>query len=246
MNMKKIPDWILKDPIAHRGLHSGDERIPENSLSAFKEAALKGFPIELDIHLLKDKQVVVFHDDDLNRVCGVDIEISTLTSSELQAHRLFTSGEKIPLLKEVLEVVDGRVPLLIELKDSKLNKGIHEPLMTLLNAYEGKFAIQSFDPSLVEWFVLNEPHILRGQLSGSYEDDELDAALKHAYRNYNFNHLSKPDFIAHEVEDLAQNAQILKFKAREIPILAWTVRSHMQAKEASAFCDNIIFEGFLP
>jgi len=244
--MNAILDWILNKPIAHRGLHSGDDRIPENSLSAFKEAVRKGFPIELDIHLLKDKQVVVFHDDDLKRVCGASININELTSTEIQAYQLFTSNEKIPLLKEVLELVNGQVPLLIEIKGSKLNQVIHEPLISLLNAYEGEIAIQSFDPSLLKWFVSNAPHIFRGQLSGSYEDEDIEPSLKDSYRNYMFNHLSKPDFIAHEAADLARNAKVQEFKKQGVPVLAWTIRSKSQIKVVSSYCDNIIFEDFLP
>ncbi len=244
--MNYIPEWITTEPIAHRGLHSGDGKIPENSLKAFKEAIEKGFPIELDIHLLKDNEVVVFHDDTLDRMCGENISINELSSNELRKYKLLDSEEKIPLLKDVFELVNGQVPILIEIKSSDQNKKIHIPLLSLINQYKGKIAIQSFNPFLLKWFVLNAPEIVRGQLSGSFKDEKMNFILKFILRGYVLNFLSKPNFVAHEIDDLEKNSKIRGFRKKNIPVLGWTVRDKKESKEVSFYCDNIIFENFIP
>ena len=240
------PYWFLKKPIAHRGLHSKNEMVPENSIKSFQKAIEKGFPIELDIHLLNDNQIAVFHDESLKRMCGTDIRINDLDSKKLKQYFLQNTSEKIPLLKEVFELVKGSVPILIEIKSSKKNKGIHEPLIKLINNYTGGVAIQSFNPLFLKWFVNNAPTIMRGQLSGSFKGEGLNFFTKFLLRNYLLNFISKPNFIAHEYEDLSKNNKIFKFRQRGIPILSWTIRNKIDCENALKYCDNIIFESFTP
>ncbi|MDC6361648.1 MULTISPECIES: glycerophosphodiester phosphodiesterase family protein [Flavobacteriaceae] len=244
--MKKRNIWIYHKPIAHRGLHSGNALIPENSLKAFEAAIDKGYPIELDVHLLKDNEVVVFHDESLERMCGSNEVINNLTSKEIKEYRLLESSEQIPLLKEVFDFVEGRTPILIEIKSSKENKGVLLPLANLIKGYSGYVAIQSFNPFYLRWFAKNAPLVVRGQLSGSFEGEPLGYLIKFLLRNYVFNFMGKPDFIAHEVEDLKENRKVKRLREKNMPVLGWTVREVKTFQEFKPYLDNIIFENFLP
>ncbi|GAB4510261.1 MAG: glycerophosphodiester phosphodiesterase [Allomuricauda sp.] len=238
--------WLRHIPIAHRGLHSGNGIVPENSISAFEAAIEKGYAIELDIHLLKDNEIVVFHDESLWRMCGRKIKINDLTLEDLESYPLKGSGEGIPLLKEVLHVVDDRTPILIEIKSSSENKGILEILVSLLNAYKGRVAVQSFNPLYLKWLAKNAPSIPRGQLSGSFKEEPMGYVTKFILRNYVLNLWAKPHFIAHEVEDLSRNKRVQRIRNRNIPVLGWTLRDMKTYTEKEPFLDNIIFENFLP
>ena len=138
--------WLLSTPIAHRGLWN--EEIPENSLLAYKNAIEKGYPIEIDVHKSKDGVLFVFHDDNLSRMTGVDALLHEKTSTELKSLTLNGTEEKIPTLKEVLEVVDGKVPLLIEIKNQPDNSVVDDTVK-ILKEYKGEFAVQSFNPTYI-------------------------------------------------------------------------------------------------
>ena len=132
--------------IAHRGLHSGDSRIPENSLSAFRAAAEAGYGVELDLQMTNDGQVVVYHDDDLKRGCGVEGRIENMSFDQLRELTLFGSKEHIPLFSEVLDTIGDRVPMIVELKSSERNQELCEATLGLLRAYDGDYCVESFDP----------------------------------------------------------------------------------------------------
>ena len=147
--------------IAHRGLHG--EAVPENSMAAFETAAQKGLAVELDVRLTKDGKLVVLHDSSLMRVCGVEGEVRDFTAEQLGAFRLNGSGEGIPMFREVLKRINGRVPLLIEIKNC--DHGSIEPrVRRILKSYKGSYAVQAFDPRTVLWFRLFAPSVCRGQL----------------------------------------------------------------------------------
>ena len=150
-------------PYAHRGLWG--QEAPENSLRAFDLAAQKGFAIELDVQLSADGTVMVFHDYTLDRMCGVTGKLAEKTASELSALSLKGTGEHIPTLREVLEVVGGRVPLLIELKGESGNVSLCPAVAALLSEYRGEWCVESFNPLLLRWFKKNCPHVVRGLLS---------------------------------------------------------------------------------
>ena len=150
---------------AHRGLHTKDKTVPENSLPAFRAAAEAGYGVELDIQLSRDGQVVVFHDDTLDRVCGVHGRVDEFTFEELRGMRLCGTQETIPLLTEVFEVMGGRTPMIIELKTGRRNDELCEKGLALMRAYNGPYCIESFDPRIVRWFRKNAKDVLRGQLS---------------------------------------------------------------------------------
>ena len=143
--------------IAHRGLHS--DLVPENSLTAFRLAVEKCLSIELDVRLTKDCRIVVFHDNDLMRMCGIEGKVFDYTYEQLSAFKLKNSDEKIPLLSEVLKTVDGKVPLLIELKGGALFGELESRLDHMMKKYKGEFAVQSFNPFSVMWFRFHSPKV---------------------------------------------------------------------------------------
>ena len=206
--MKNI-DFLESNLIAHRGYYNEKEGIPENSMPAFERALMYDLIIEFDVHILKDGTVVVFHDDNLQRMTGVNKLLKNCTYDEIKNLTLQNTDYKIPLLKDVLSFVNNRVPLLIELKiDSKV--GILESaLMNILKEYRGKYAIQSFNPYSILWFKKNYPNIIRGQLSADFKKNKMFFLKKFALRNLDFNILTKPDFVSYaiNVKDLISRVQ---------------------------------------
>ncbi len=240
--MDLFNSWLVQEPIAHRGLHNNS--VPENSLSAFSKAIESGYPIELDVQIIADGTIVVFHDDSLSRLTENDGYLKFLNKEDLKYLSLKDSNEKIPTFEEVLNLVDGRVPLLIEIKNEgkvgKLEKGVIE----LLSNYKGKFAIQSFNPYVLEYFYKHAPEIPRGQLSSYFRDVKLSFFKKFALKRMMLNkRVSHPDFISYEAKRLP-NRFAKKYKG--IPLLAWTVRSQSEYLKVVKYCDNVIFENFEP
>ena len=150
---------------AHRGLHTRDKIIPENSLAAFREAAEAGYGVELDVQLSKDGYVVVFHDDDLKRVCNIDKRVDEVNYSELREISLCGTKETIPLFTDVLDTIDGRGPIICELKTGKRNKELCRKTYEIIQNYQGDICIESFDPTIVAWFRFHAKDLVRGQLA---------------------------------------------------------------------------------
>jgi len=197
---KKRP--FLGRNFAHRGLHREDKSVPENSLLAFELAAEKGYGIELDVQLSKDGQVVVFHDDTLQRVCGVEGRVDEYDWEELKKLRLCGTEERIPLLSEVLRLVDDRGPLLVELKTGRRNRELCEKTYALLKDYRGRSCIESFDPFIVAWFRFHAPKVLRGQLAqmpGEYRAAGQKGIVGFILGNTLLNVASRPEFIAYRI-----------------------------------------------
>ncbi len=187
---------------AHRGLHSRDKTVPENSLTAFRLAVEHGYGMELDVQLSRDGKVVVFHDDDLKRVCGLDARVDELTFDELQQLRLCGTEERIPLFTDVLETVGGRTPIICELKTGRRNRELCEKTLWHIRGYKGDICIESFDPTIVAWFRKNAPDILRGQLAmpmQSYLDDGRSPAVGFALSNTLANVIARPQFISYKI-----------------------------------------------
>ena len=155
---------------AHRGLHAEDKSVPENSLEAFRLAAAAGYGVELDVQLTKDGQVVVFHDDTLTRVCGVNARVDEKTWNELRLLRLCGTEQRIPLLTEALAVIRGKGPLIVELKNGKRNRELCEKTYAILSDYEGQVCIESFNPMIVRWFRFHARDLVRGQLATTVKD----------------------------------------------------------------------------
>ena len=149
--MENIFDsWLVNTYIAHKGLH--DEESPENSLSAFQKAIDKNYAIELDVRLLSDNTVVVFHDEKISRMTSGDKYVNSLTKEELKDYPLLNSKEVIPTFEEVLNLVNGQVPILIEIKNDGNVGDLEKQVLKLLKEYNGEFAVQSFNPYTIEWF----------------------------------------------------------------------------------------------
>ncbi len=186
---------------AHRGLHREDRSVPENSLEAFRLAAEAGYGVELDVQLTKDGQVVVFHDDTLDRVCGVHAPLAEKTYDELQRLRLCDTDQHIPLLTEALAVIGGRGPLIVELKNGRRNTELCEKTYAILKNYAGQVCIESFNPLIVRWFRLHAPELLRGQLATTMKDygDSVSKGTAVLLSRCLLNFLSRPQFIAYRV-----------------------------------------------
>ena len=231
---------------AHRGLHTKDKSVPENSLPAFKAAAEAGYGIELDLQFSKDEQIVVFHDDTLKRVCGVDGRVDAYTYDELKEMKLCKSDERIPLFSEVLELVDGRVPLLVEFKNGPKNDLLCEKTLPMLRAYKGEFCIESFSPFIVKWFRKNAPDILRGQLSAPYDEFKTQLSpfasfiLSHCFTNV----LCRPHFISYnKVKPYLSVKLADKLGAMRY---VWTVRPADDIRALEKSNDAVIFEFYTP
>lgn len=238
--MQETYNFLLDKYIAHRGFH--DKENPENTIGAFNRAIEHGYAIELDVQLLKDGTVVVIHDNKLSRLCGVDKYISSCTLEDLKDLYILDTKYQIPTLKEVLEFVNGKTPLLIEIKNTLKVGELESKTYELLKDYNGEYAIQSFNPFSLEWFKKNAPNILRGQLSSFFKGEDLSFIKKAILKKLRLNKISNPNFISYNAENLP-NRYCNKCK---LPVLAWTVRSQEEYLKVIKFVDNIIFENFEP
>jgi glycerophosphoryl diester phosphodiesterase len=232
---------------AHRGLHDRKAGVPENTLAAFQKAVEAGYGIELDVQLTKDEKAVVFHDFNLKRICQVEGEVSDFTYEELQAFPVCGTEERIPLFSDVLKLVAGRVPLLVELKYKGLHSHVCEQADACLQKYQGEYVIESFHPRALWWYRRHRPDVCRGQLSMNFQHQEGNynpPQLAASYLLFNF--LGNPDFIAYDLRDRKALSLTVCRKLFRCPTAAWTVRSRAQLETARETYDAFIFEGFLP
>lgn len=232
---------------AHRGLHG--EGVAENSLTAFRLAVEAGFGIELDVRVSRDGEVVVVHDADLSRVCGTDRRVRDMTAEELASVRLLGTQDGVPTLREVLTLVDGRVPLLIEIKeDTAADRDVVPRLLPLLAPYKGPILIESFNPLSLGRVKKGAPHLVRGLLCDRYRTDPARRTLSFRLLEcFMLNFIARPQFIAYNHEA----RRFLPFRMLcalyRPPLFAWTVRSRddESAARADGF-DGVIFEGYRP
>lgn len=231
---------------AHRGLHGAD--VPENSLTAFDLACKAGYGIELDVHITADGKLVVFHDDTLLRMCGVDEKTESKTLAELRALKLAGSEEHIPSFREVLDLVDGRAPLVVEIKGSKVGDNrVCELTAEMLDGYNGKYCIESFNPFYVSWWKKNRKNVVRGQLSSKMtkESSGMGDAANFALTNMLLSVLARPDFLAYDVKEKNQPSFRIARALGGYPV-AWTIRSKEDEKAAKGVFKAIIFENITP
>ncbi|MDX9692168.1 MAG: glycerophosphodiester phosphodiesterase family protein [Acholeplasmataceae bacterium] len=238
--------WLKHELIAHRGLHSSDQAIPENSISSFQYALDKGYAIELDVNLLKDGTVVVFHDYELMRAFHDPRRIDELTYEELNRLYLFDSKEKVPTLEEVLELINGQKPVLIELKPhGNVDELCHET-MKVLNHYVGKYAIFSFHPKVVHILKKDYPHVIRGQISEYFNGQKTMGKIrKYLMKSLFFNRFTKPDFISYGIKDLP-NKYVDKYRNKGLTIISYAARSQEEFDFVKAHYHNVVFEYFEP
>ncbi len=226
--------------IAHRGIFNKED-IPENSMVAFENALRKGYAIEIDVNMTKDGYIVVFHDNSLKRMTGIKNDITTLTLSEVRKLKLLGTENKIPTFEEVLLLVSGKVPILIEVKPNVKYKELIEKLINILNKYNGKYSIQSFDPRIVYWLKKNTPHILRGQISSKNIREVKSRILKIVLGKMVFNVITKPNFISYQYLSIDKKFY-QKQKRKNRDVIAWTLRSKEEYEKIKDCCDMVIFE----
>lgn len=243
--MKTLENF-LKIPLTHRGLH--DDLIDENSLSAFKAAVSNGYGIELDVHLLKDDTLIVFHDNDLKRVTGDSRNLSEITKKDLKTIKLLKTKEAIPTLEEVLKVVDGKVPILVELKvEFDFDPALPEAVIKALESYPktNNIAIESFNPFVMKWLKKNYPNKYPyGQLI-SHHLKNISKFSSWLFKTMYINFISRPDFIAFDVNSLP-NKKVKRLLRKNKPLISWTIKNEEQLKLAKEYTHNYIFENIRP
>jgi glycerophosphoryl diester phosphodiesterase len=236
-------DWITNSPIAHRGLHRGRD-VPENSMAAIEAAIAANHPIEIDIQFLADGHIAVFHDKDLERLTGQPGSIADQTLEALPKFHLFGTDQTIPTLTEVLDLINGQVPVLVELKNEGKVGPLESALHKILQNYRGEVAIQAFNPFSLQWFKKNAPAIPRGQLSGNFKGEKLSWYNKFLLSNLLMNWASDPQFIAYDLKALPSLPTTINRQLFKTPLIVWTVRSEAERDQALQMADNYIFDAF--
>lgn len=234
---------------AHRGLHQNKNIAPENSMAAFKLAVENNYGIELDVQLTKDQIPVVFHDASLKRVCGIDKNVSDCTYEEIQSFTLYHSKEKIPHFKDFLDLIDGRVPLIVELKGESNTDTLASTVASYLDNYKGVYCVESFNPLLILWYKKNRPHIVRGQLVIQSSGKERSFKIKirdFMLGNLLFNFMTKPDFIAYHHLDPDVLSFIVCKRLYKTFTVAYTIQSSEALQSNVNRFDLFIFDGFIP
>ncbi len=232
-------DWLKTVPIAHRGLHDLNRTRWENTLSAFNSAASAGFAIECDVHLSADGQALVFHDGTLDRVTGQKGDIDQVTVAQAHALRIGATHDHVPTLADSLELIGGRVPIVIELKGIPgRDDGLVKAVARDLAGYGGKAAIMSFDHHLIRLFGKDAPGIPAGLTAEGLRDDQLEA---------HFSMLAYDiDFVSYNVHHLDNRFVRFVRSKLALPVISWTVRSLADKATSDAYVDQITFEGFDP
>ena len=223
-------------PFAHRGLHGGV--LVENSAGAIAAAAAGGFGVELDVQLSRDGEAMVFHDDELDRLTIEQGPLAARTAAELQAIRLYVGSEVMPRLAEALRTIDGRVPLLIEVKAR--GPGYHQlcyEVATSLHAYSGPVGVMSFNPRVGRWFATHFPGILRGLVVTEERKKGWKGRIERLFSLW----WARADFLAYDIRDLPSRFAAAA-RSRGLPVYTWTVRTEADRASAAAHADQIIFE----
>ena len=241
-SMKEFRGWYY----AHRGFHDNHSDAPENSARAMALAVENGYGIELDVQLTKDEKVVVFHDATLKRVCGVDAKVNSMTYEELQQLRLFGTEERIPLFSDVLKIIGGKVPLIMEVKMVDAKTRVCELADKELEGYQGVYCMESFHPFAVQWYKKNRPDVVRGQLSANFKKEGQKEGLQEwLVHMLLINVLGRPDFVAYSHKSANNLSRRLTGMFGACAV-AWTIRSQTELDENHKKFDLFIFEGFVP
>ncbi|OQC10523.1 MAG: cytoplasmic glycerophosphodiester phosphodiesterase [Tenericutes bacterium ADurb.Bin087] len=238
MRIKEHP--IFKVPLAHRGLHN--QKLDENSMPAFEAAVKAGFGIELDVHVTADNKIVVIHDNTTTRTTGVEKVVNESTYKELKKLRLLQTQTEIPLLKDVLKMVKGRVPVLVEVKaENTIPPSLVSEVLKVVEKYPYKkmLALQAFNPYVARDLKKGSEGVPVGQLMS----DVLHGQSKFVhfmYRSLLLLKVSKPDFFNYEVKYI--HKRNIQRKRKRLPLITWTIDNYENQKTAIALADNYIFE----
>lgn len=246
-----LPPAFLRAPISHRALHDVAEGRPENSRAAIRAAVSAGYGIEIDVQLTADDKALVFHDYELARLTNRTGTVRQMDADSLANVMLNGGDEGIPSLHEVLNLVSGRVALLIEIKDQDGQMGprigpLEAAVAAALQDYSGPVAVMSFNPNSVAQMARLAPQVPRGLVTSAYRAADWDLPEAVCARLRDIPDFDRADcsFISHEVADL-HRARVAELKAKGHPILCWTVRSPETEAEARRIADNITFERYL-
>ena len=247
------PGWdkLAGVKYAHRGLHNAEKGVPENSMTAFQLAVEAGFGAELDVHLMAAGNLAVVHDCDLTRVCGKPGIIEELMEEDLIEYPLMGTEELIPLFQEVLELFEGKTPLIIELKVEGGNaNALTDAVMAMLEDWNGVYCLESFHPGVLLRLKERYPWVLRGQLSQDFlkggEVHGLSLPARFALTNLLTSALTRPDFVAYKWQDRRNPSLRLMRALYGVHEVGWTVRDRQTMEALEAEGVPTIFEGFLP
>jgi glycerophosphoryl diester phosphodiesterase len=230
--------WLIAAPIAHRGLHDPSKRIYENTLSAMDAAAKSGFAMECDVQLSADGAAMVFHDANLERMCGLDQPVVDLTSSELARLPVLDSDDTVRTLRAMLSLVDGRTPVIVELKGVEgNNEALAEACLEAAQGYDGHIAFMSFSHEIIDHLRAQGCAYPLGLVAEGDDDEDFDTHRKAFDQNI--------DFVSYDVKALP-NAFVKEVKDRGMPVISWTVRDSEAADLTYEYADQITFEGFDP
>jgi glycerophosphoryl diester phosphodiesterase len=242
---QRAPSWLTASPIAHRGLYDGQGR-PENSLAAFRHAVALGVPFEFDVQLTRDGHPVVLHDQDLSRVIGRPVRpITELDLADLATLPVPGDGLPIPTMDEVLELVDGAVPVVVDVRrwgfasDGRLERAVADRM----RHYRGDAVLQSFDPMAVHRLSRLLPDSAVGQIAGALRS--AGPVLRAIGRTMATNVLTRPGFVAYELSELPSRA-VSFWRGRGLPVIAFSTHSPEQEPRARELADNFFFSGYLP
>jgi len=247
-----LPDALLKTPIAHRALHDVEQGRPENSRAAIRAAVAAGYAIEIDLQLTSDGQAMVFHDYDTERLTGQPGAIRQRSAAEVGQMALkHGDGETVPTLAQVLELVNGQAPLLIELKDQDGDMGpdigaLDAAAVAALSGYTGPVAVMSFNPHSVAELARLAPDLPRGLVTESYSPSHipLSAASCDRLRDFPDFETCGAGFISHRMNDLTR-PRVQELRRAGVPVLCWTIRSPEAEAEARRYADNVTFERYM-
>lgn len=249
---RNLMEAFEKQYIAHRGLFDNKRGIPENSLPAFRHAVEHGYGIELDVQMTTDHKLVVFHDESLKRMCGIDKPLHECSYAELQEYRLLDTDEKIPLYVDVLKVIAGKVPLIMEVKSEGDWKNTTKLAAKMMDQYQkhyhGVYCMESFHPMAVQWYKKHRPEIIRGQLSSDYFRDgtKKNPIGKFVLSSLLMNCFSRPDFIAYNHLFADQFSYKILRKLFVAEHVCWTIKSKEQLEKAKEIFQVFIFDSFIP
>ena len=242
--LEKLRGWAY----AHRGLHGNG--VPENSMEAFGLALEGGFGIEFDVHLMADGNLAIIHDASLKRTAGADVKIEDLRTEDLENYRLEGTQEKIPTFRQLLDLYEGKAPLIIELKAERGNHAaLCDAVCKALEGYEGVYCIESFDPRCIQWLRKNRPDLIRGQLSENFfrsKGNKLHPVLKFVMTHHLANLVVRPDFVAYRYSDRNMFGTWLCKNVWKIQGVSWTIRSKEEYDIAVKEGWIPIFENFIP
>lgn len=239
----RAPAWLSSRPIAHRGLHDRDRA--ENSLGAFEAAIDRGYAIELDVHHTARGELLVFHDDDLARMTGVDGTTDAIDPATRGQLRLRPGGESIPTLAEVLTHVRGRAPIVLDLKSKRQSGALERAVAATIADYRGELALQSYQPFALAELRRLAPGRTRGLLVSDFRDATLAPHERFALAHAVLAPLARPHYVAWELRRLPSAAATL-LRRLGLPIVAWTIADADALARARVLADNVIFEGVRP